>query len=480
MGSKVSICIDHFNRRGWGVGHSDHPGKVELIGTLPGDEVLAELHRKRRGKSRGTVSEIVAPSSLRVQPRCPHVPHCGGCTWQQMDYSFQLEEKERRVKAAFAELIDAHTPECNPIIPCDEPWGYRNKMEFSFSQNRAGERFLGLVLAGSKGHVLNLKECHLVSDWFMPLLKHVRVWWEESGLAAYGMNDTGTLRTLIVREGKRSGDKLVMLTVSGNPAFPLSKIELTRFIDAVKASVRQEEWARLSIFLRVQQILKGSPTQFFEMHLHGPDHLLEKMQIGNAPPKELVFKISPTSFFQPNTFQAEKLYSEALKMVSFPKKHVLDLYAGTATLGIAMAIQAEKVTAIEINPHACFDAESNKELNHLSNLEILCGDVGKKLEEIRKRPDFVPPDLIVVDPPRTGLDSVALDQLKSLRPKEILYVSCNYETQAANVQEICKAGYRLAKMQPLDQFPHTPHIENICLLDFSEVFGQPRESFTFK
>ncbi len=467
--NKISVCIDHLNPRGWGVGQyaphsSAQPGKVEVIGALPGDELSVRLSRKRRGKWRGDLFDVQRPSPLRVQPRCAHVPLCGGCTWQQMDYQAQLKEKERRVQKVFAELIQIHHAECRPILPCEEPWRYRNKMEFSFSQNRAGERFLGLVIAGSKGHVLNVKECHLVSSWFTQLLTQVYSWWEQSGLTAYRMNDTGTLRTLILREGKRTGDKLIMLTVSGNPAYAIPKSDLNRFIEAVKAVIPEKEWPRLSIFLRIQQIHKKMPTQFFEMHLFGPDHLVEKMHLSLDTPVELSFKISPTSFFQPNTFQAERLYSEALRMITFPKNHVLDLYAGTTTLGMAMAARAKKVTAIELNPHACFDAESNKALNQFTHLEILCGDVGKKLGELRALPDFIPPDLIVVDPPRTGLDVTALSHLKALQTEEILYISCNHETQAANIREMCTMGYRLACIQPVDQFPHTPHIENIALL----------------
>jgi 23S rRNA (uracil1939-C5)-methyltransferase len=467
--NKIPICIDHLNPRGWGIGHFVHPslaqsGKVEVIGSLPGDELSIRLTRKRRGKWRGDLVNVKQPSLLRVPPRCAHVPLCGGCTWQQMDYFAQLKEKEKRVQKAFAELIPIHQTECRPIIPCEEPWHYRNKMEFSFSQNRAGERFLGLVIAGSKGHVLNVNECHLVSSWYIRLLKHVHAWWGQSGLAAYRMNNTGALRTLTIREGKRTGDKLIMLTVSGNPTYAIPKSELNRFIEVVKASVPKEEWSRLSIFLRIQQIHKKAPTQFFEMHLFGPDHLLEKMHLSLDKPVELSFKISPTSFFQPNTFQAEKLYSAALSTVAFPKNHVLDLYAGTATLGMAMAARAKKVTAIELNPHACFDAESNKVQNQLGNLEILCGDVGKKLAELQLRPDFIAPDLIVIDPPRTGLDARALSHLKALQAEEILYISCNHETQAADIRNICTMGYRLVCIQPVDQFPHTPHIENIALL----------------
>jgi 23S rRNA (uracil1939-C5)-methyltransferase len=280
------------------------------------------------------------------------------------------------------------------------------------------------------------------------------------------MNDTGALRTLTVREGKRTGDRLVMLTVSGNPAYALSQKQLQGFIAAVRASVPEGEWPVLSIFLRVQQILKGSPTQFFEMHLHGPDHLQERMHLalGDGSELRLTFKISPSSFFQPNTLQAEKLYAAALDMICCPKGVVLDLYAGTATLGMAIAARAERVIAIEINPYACFDAESNRVLNGISNLEIACGDVGKMLEMLKQRAGFVSPDLVIVDPPRSGLDAVAMGHLKSLLPQEILYISCNPESQAMNIQEFVQYGYRLVTMQPVDQFPHTPHIENIAFL----------------
>lgn len=468
MDREETVSIERLNPRGWGIGTYQPPapagaGQVVVTGGLPGDTLSVRLGRKKRGKWRGDLLKVLTPSAIRVQPRCAHVPLCGGCTWQQMDYAAQLQEKQQRVKELFAPLVSDST-QVFPIIGCDDLWRQRNKMEFSFSQNKAGEKFLGLIIAGSRGHVMNLTECHLVSEWYTQLLGDVRNWWEASGLCAYRLNNTGTLRTLIVREGKKTGDKLVMLTVSGNPDYTISQAQLQSFVEVVKMSVPEEKRARLSIFLRVQQILKGSPTQFFEMHLYGPDHLLEKMTLSFDPPVGLAFKVSPTSFFQPNTLQAEKLYSAALSMVSFPKKHVFDLYAGTATLGMAMAAKAEKVTTIEINPHACFDAESNKELNGFSNIAILCGDVGKKLEELRQRPDFVPPDLVIVDPPRVGLDAAAIGHLKALKPDEILYVSCNPESQAANIQELIGEGYRLAKVQSVDQFPHTPHIENIALL----------------
>ncbi len=464
---EARIQVDRLNRKGRGVGTLTRPppapeSQVDVIGGVPGDTVLVELGPRRRGKCQGYIKDVITPSPFRVTPRCAHVPECGGCSLQQMAYDAQLKEKEELIRQLFA----SHAADIRPIIPCDSPWQYRNKMEFSFSQNRAGDRFLGLMIAGAKGRVLNLTECHLVSPWFIEVLKSVRQWWENSGLEAYRMNDTGALRTLTVREGIRTGDKMVMLTVSGNPAYAIKHPQMNAFVEAVKATVPQEQHERLSIFLRIHQIQKGSPTQFFEMHLHGPDHLLEKLQIDTgARSATLQFKISPTSFFQPNTLQAEKLYSAALKLVSSPKRHVLDLYAGTATLGLSMALHADSVTAIELNPHAIFDAESNKEVNGISNLRLICGDVGKALTDLTKAPDFIPPDLIIVDPPRPGLDPTAIAHLLRLQVKQILYISCNPVTQEANVQELISGGYSIETIQPVDQFPHTVHIENIVLLN---------------
>ncbi len=216
---------------------------------------------------------------MRVQPRCAHVPLCGGCTWQQMDYAAQLEEKQRRVNGIFAPLF-SDAVQVYPIIACADPWRQRNKMEvfFFFTKSRGRKVFRVDHCRQPRPHVLNLTECHLVSEWYAKLLRDVRSWWESSGLCAYRLNNTGTLRTLVVREGKRTGDKLVMLTVSGNPDYPISQAQLRSFANVVKMSVPEEQRSRLSIFLRVQQTLKGSPTQFFEMHLHGPpDHLLEKL-----------------------------------------------------------------------------------------------------------------------------------------------------------------------------------------------------------
>jgi 23S rRNA (uracil1939-C5)-methyltransferase len=387
--------------------------------------------------------------------RCRHFKECGGCSSQHLSYEEQLFKKEALIK----ELYPGQ--KISPIIPCEEPWGYRNKMEFSFSQNKAGDFFLGLMMKG-RPRVVDLAECHLVSPWFTHLLSCVRAFWKASGLSAYRHSqDSGHLRTLIVREAKNGRGKLVMLTVSGQSDFALKKSQLNDFVAAVKESLPQEEHEHLSIFLRVQQLQKGRPTQFYEMHLFGPDHIIESLNIQTLLfQRTLKFKISPSSFFQPNTRQAEKLYAAALNMAKgLTHKLVYDLYCGTATFGLSVAEAARAVVGIEINPYAVFDAAISKEMNGIENMTIHRGDVGAVLETLEEKPD-----LVIVDPPRAGLDQRARAHLMRLLPKEILYVSCNPATQAADLKSFEPFGYQIREVQPVDQFPHTAHIENIILV----------------
>jgi 23S rRNA (uracil1939-C5)-methyltransferase len=377
---------------------------------------------------------------------CSHFPACGGCTCQQVPYPEQLQQKQVEIEALFAGIP------VRPIIPCKDPWRYRNKMEYSFSQNKAGDRFLGLILKSSRGKVFNLNECLISPPWFTEALGRVRSWWESTSLPAFHFRKgTGSLRTLTLREGRRTGDRMAMLTVSGDPRFAPTREQLNRFVEALNDP-------KMSIFLRVQQAIAGQPTQFFEMHLQGPDHIREQMTLQG---QTLTFKISPTSFFQPNTEQAEVLYNTALEMAGLDSRGstVYDLYCGTATLGMAFALKAQKVIGIELNPHAIFDAKVNAEVNNISNIELHCGDVGRYLSQATE----LSPDLAVIDPPRPGLDALALSALKRLNPQKILYVSCNPKTQAKNISELPE--YKILQVQPVDQFPHTPHIENIVLLE---------------
>lgn len=452
------VYIDRFSLKGRGMARES---RIEVVGALPGEEVLIELGHKRKKGRQGYLRQIVSPSVDRVAPRCRHVPDCGGCAFQPLAYEAQLELKERMVRHEFASLCP---PEIRPILGCENPWRYRNKMEFSFSENRAGEKFLGLLLAGRKGKVLNLSECHLASEWFTQALGAVRTWWEESNLKAYHhRSNEGHLRTLTLRESQQGKGKMAILTVSGNPSFALKREKMDSFVQTLKKVTSDEH---LSIFLQIHQIAEGRPSQFFEMLLDGPDHITERLHVTlGGKTHTLDFKISPTSFFQPNTKQAEKLYSCGLQMLSsLSGARVFDLYCGGATLGLSAAKMGKEVVGIELNHHSVFDAGWNKEVNGIKNFTIYRGDVGELITKWRQDPQFVPPDVVILDPPRAGLDQKALTHIAQLGAKEILYISCNPKSQAANVKELVEAGYVLKIVQPVDQFPHTVHIENICLL----------------
>jgi len=467
----AQLKILELSKEGWGKGEW-HPqeGKAQSIEVpfcMPGEEVKVCLLKKKKGVYQSRPLEWVQFAHDRVMPRCQHFGYCGGCRWQHIDYKEQLKQKEAWIHRYFEPFLQTDTA-WHSIIPCLPSWQYRNKMELTFSSDKAGRRYLGLILYGTRGHVFQMQECHLFHDWIITAVNAVSKWWEESGLDAYHMgHDRGALRTLTLREGQRTGDRMVMLTVSGNPAYALNQKHIQSFIEILRQAIElSSPDQKLSIFLRIQQIAKGRPTQFYEMLLHGPDHIREILHIETAQNEHqtLNFRISPTAFFQPNTRQAEKLYSRAIQLTQAPEGGIVyDLYCGTGTLGICMAKQAKKVLGIELSPESALDARENVKHNRLSHVSIYTGDVGHVLPTLLQNQDLQP-DLVVVDPPRAGLDSRALQHLLAIKAPLLTYISCNPTTQAANLEILVKEGYRLRAVQPVDQFPQTIHVENIVSL----------------
>lgn len=368
--------------------------------------------------------------------RCQHFGECGGCKLQDVPYAEQAAGKEEQVRELFGQA--------EPIVTCDDPWRYRNKMEFSFSQDLAGNRYLGLMMR--RGRVVDLQECHLCAEWMMEALVAARSWWVASGLDAYhSRSDRGSLRTLTLREGKRTGDRLAMLTLSGNPDYSVSEEQLAALAVVLP---------NMTVVIRVQHIKKKTPTRFTEQLLAGPPAMREELS-------GLQFQVSATAFFQPNPVQAEKLYALALEAAQIgPETTVFDLYCGGATMGMLAAQRARKVVGIELNEEAVNDGRANIVRNELHNIELHAGDVGKVLATLDDKPDVV-----LLDPPRAGLDARARQQVADLRASKIVYVSCKPETQAEDIRFLTDFGYQLKWVQPVDQFPHTPHIENIVLLE---------------
>ena len=403
----VELQIEQFNRKGVGVS-----GKFSIPFAFPGEKIIARVKGRK-----GILQEILVQHPQRVEPRCKHAGICGGCRWQALAYEAQVSEKEKVVKNLF--------PQAAPMIRCDAPWRYRNKMEFSFSEDRQGNRYLGLMMA--RGRVIDLEECHLCPEEFSETLDQVRKWWITSGLRAYHPpSNRGTLRTLTLRNG------LAMLTIS-------EPIDVEEFVQAVGTE---------SVVIRIQHAEKGKPTRFEERVAKGSGMVQEHL-LGMS------FTVSGSAFFQPNTRQAEELYQAAFDLGKpQPTDLVYDLYCGTGTVGILISPHVDRVVGIEIHPGAVEDARRNAQANGRENLTFVCADVNRA--EFGDRPD-----LLFVDPPRAGFDSTVIGKL---HPRRIVYISCNPYTQASDIKELKKMNYEITGVQPVDQFPHTPHIENIVAL----------------
>jgi 23S rRNA (uracil1939-C5)-methyltransferase len=336
-------------------------------------------------------------------------------------------------------------------------------MEFSFYQNSHGERHLGLMKVGSRRNVIDIVDCMISSSHVASILAAVKHWWEKSGLNAYhASQDRFALRTFTLREGKNTKELMGVLTVSGNPEYAPKKSQLVEFQTLLTEAAKP---LPISVYLRIQQMIKGMPTQFYEWHLAGPTTLKERLDIElpNGEKKSLFFQISPSTFFQPNTHMASKLYAKALEMAQVNKEdHVLDLYCGIGGMGICFSFLCKNVLGVELNPYAVLDGRECLKANGISNMEIVQSDVENMLRHMRFRPDIV-----VIDPPRAGMGEKSSTLLAQFQSKKIIYISCNPKTQAEDIKTLCKFGYVVKALQPVDQFPHTPHLETIAFIEKS-------------
>ncbi|MBJ7449774.1 MAG: 23S rRNA (uracil(1939)-C(5))-methyltransferase RlmD [Parachlamydiales bacterium] len=442
----ADITIEGFLEKGEAFGTYSAPNRlpatVSVRGAMVGETVRVQLFRKRKGTYDAKLLDVLEPSKVRQKPRCIHFGQCGGCMWQHIPYEEQLNIKSDRINALFPYAKD----KIKPIIGCDTPWNKRNKMEFSFGKFDS----LGLYRAKSSGHIIDLNECHLCPEWFLIALNEARNWQKQHALPHYHPSSNGgLLRTLTLRHGFRTNEKMIILTVAGDKDFP--QIAWDDFSHRMK-----KNFPDAAIFIRRHILAKGIPTRFEEIALTEKTTLIEKLVLPN---QELNFTLSPMSFFQPNPSQAEQLYALALDMLELKGDETLyDLFCGTATLSLFAAQRVKKVIGVELNPEAVQDARRNAQDNTLPNVTIIEADVAKFLED---EPSI---DCVLIDPPRCGLGPKAVEWLIKAHPKKILYISCNPYTQATDCLEFKKAGYKIQSIQPVDQFPNTAHCENIILL----------------
>ncbi len=420
--------------------------------TMPGDKVQASFTRIKPTFAEAKLVEISAQSMDREKPRCPYSGICGGCQMQFMPYEKQLEFKKQHVIDAFERIGKVYDPPVLDIIGCKDPFYYRNKMEFSFGYDAEMNFALGMHLPGRRYDILDLKECHLQSELSVEIVNKVRSFAIKRKWLPFKYScGEGFLRSLFIREAKSTGEVMVNLSTSDQVPEDLEE-GLSEFVETLKNErIISVYWSRVIS-------KRGQRKRIKERLLYGKATLNEKMIVGKD---ELSFEIMPQSFFQVNTLQAEILYSQVVDM-ALEKGHntVFDLFCGTGTIGLFLAKHVEQVLGIELVEDSVKVARENAMRNNIFNIDFFVGDVGKVLGSVRERPS-----LIVVDPPRAGLTEKMIKKMNDFGASQIIYVSCNPSTLARDCCWLKEYGYQVKKIQPVDMFPHTYHIENVCLLE---------------
>ncbi|MBD3410714.1 MAG: 23S rRNA (uracil(1939)-C(5))-methyltransferase RlmD [Ignavibacteriales bacterium] len=436
---------------------------VFVHGAYPGDLVRAEIRRKRKRHAEAATLEILEPSPLRREPRCPHFGACGGCKQQNLDYEAQLRFKRKQVADSFQRIGGVENAVAPPTIPSENRYYYRNKMEFSFARRRwlspeeirSGEdiddRFaLGLHAPKVFDKVVDLDTCFLQSETSAEIVNFTRSHFAERGATIYSTKThDGRLRHLTIRESEADGERLVALTTNGE-----DDGLLLPYADELKARFPSVASLVQHIHTGKAQIAIGERerTIFGEGHIHD--------NIGDRR-----FRISAASFFQTNTRQAETLYRTALEFAEPTGDEIFyDLYCGAGTISIFFADRVKAGYGFEVVESATKDARANAALNGVENLAFFEANLYKSFLPVVAEHGLPSPDLLLLDPPRGGMHPTTIADVVSLAPPKIVYVSCNPATQARDVKELTGAGYRLEKLQPVDMFPHTWHIENVARL----------------
>jgi 23S rRNA (uracil1939-C5)-methyltransferase len=452
-GAELELTIDSLSYGGAGVARRD--GYVVFVqGGMPGDRVRAEVTKAKRAYAEARATEIVEPGPDRVTAVADHP----GASWQVLRYDRQLEVKEAQVAEALTRLGGFEAVEVEPIVPASETWRYRNKLEYSFGTDSAGRLICGFHAPGRWDEIVEVTDCLLASEPANAARERIVQWCRTQGLAPYDRRSgSGQLRNLVVREGRRTGQlqvRLVTGPLRGLESSPDGEHPDTTALDitalAAVADCDGFMWTRTA---SVGETTAGGETEL----ISGADYLDE--EIGG-----LHLRISPEAFFQTNTEMAERLYEIAIDRAQLTGfERVYDLFCGIGTIGLLMAPRAAELWGLEVVPAAVADAIANAKLNEIDGVHFFAGDVRLALRELVAKAGR--PDVLVVDPPRSGLSQKVVRRIIEASPRRIVYVSCNPTTLAPNAAQLVEAGYALGPVQPVDMFPQTPHIECVAVLD---------------
>jgi len=438
-----------------------HNGMVIFVSQcVPGDVVDVQIIRKRKQYMEGYPVKFHAFSPNREKPFCSHFGVCGGCKWQHLPYPDQLKYKQQQVIDAFKRIGKVEVNLVLPIIASEKQKYYRNKLEFTFSHNRwltpaeiqSGtsldeHRALGFHIPGKFDKVLDIDTCYLQSEPSNLIRNFIRTYALENNLSFFDLvRQQGLLRNLIIRCNE-AGDTMVVLSCSSQDQETIENL-----LTAVAVRFPQIASLMYVINPKANDTLNDLDVKLFK----GCDHLIEHLE-------DLRFRISPKSFFQTNTRQAHNLYNVTRDFAELTGREIVfDLYTGTGTIALFLARKSSKVVGLEYVAEAIADARINARLNGISNALFLSGDIRDLLNSnlVEKEGS---PDVIIADPPRTGMHADVIRAIIAASPEKIVYVSCNPATQARDIQ-LLSAHYGVVKTQPVDMFPYTHHVENVALL----------------
>ncbi|MGO9907344.1 MAG: 23S rRNA (uracil(1939)-C(5))-methyltransferase RlmD [Solirubrobacteraceae bacterium] len=438
-GEILDLMVDSLAFGGAGVARLN--GYVVFVQDgLPGDRVRAEVQNSKRAYAQARAVEILEPSPDRIAPRAAHP----GAPWQVLPYERQLEVKQEQVEDALRRIGRLDGFALEPIMPALEQWRYRNKLEYSFGTDGAGRLVCGFHAPGRWEEIVEVTDCLLASEAGNAARERVAEWCRAQGLSAYDRRTgEGLLRNLVVREGRRTGELQVRLVTSPGR---LDTEDLARAADPVGGLLWTQTDSVAETTQRGETELIGGRERFRE-------------EIGG-----LRMHISSSAFFQTNTEMAERLYELAIDYAQpSGTDRVFDLYCGIGTIGLLMAPRAAEVWGLELIEEAIADAIAGARRNEIDNAHFFAGDVRLALRELVQRAGR--PDVLVVDPPRSGLSQKVVRRIIEAGPRRIVYVSCNPTTLAPNAAQLVEAGYQLRRVRPVDMFPQTPHIEAVAVLD---------------
>ncbi len=453
------LRIDSVGDKGVGIGR--HEGKVIFVeGGVPGDRADVFVFKDRRDYAQARYERLLEPSPLRTQPFCRHFEYCGGCKWQHVRYEGQLEFKQRVVSDALQRIGNLEAEKIHPIIPSEKQKYYRNKLEFTFSENRwltpeemvkgieyDDRRGVGFHVRGAFDKVLDIEECWLQEDLQNQIRNHIRKYAFDQDLSFFNIREQhGWLRNLIIRN-TLDGQWMVVVSV-----FYEDEEALQALMDDLHRNFPQ-----VTTLIGVVNPKKNDTLYDLEFkNYYGPGFIIETLG-------DIQYRIGPITFFQTNPAQARVMYDKVKEMANLSGGElVFDLYTGTGSIALYLARFCKSVVGVESIPEAVEHANENAMLNDIDNCRFLAGDM-KALFTAEFFDRYGRPDVIITDPPRAGMHEKVCRQILESGAKKIVYVSCNPATQARDMA-ILSEKYALLESQAIDMFPHTYHVENIALL----------------